>query len=202
MLWRDFEPYVLPYVIGCPLPTLEHHARLVAQDWCRKTLCHTRSLEPVRTDGATLLEMEAFPQTQIVKVKAVGVDGKAHPLVDPAYGMELVRSEYGGDFVFTQDNLNLHLYPAQKAGLDVVVDAALAPTLKSTALDADIAAQYAQDITPGIIASLLRIPMQAWSDISASAVHEQMYRSRMSTIAAKIARGQVAAKMRSHTTYL
>lgn len=202
MQWLDFQPYVMPYVVGCPLPTLEHHARLVAQEWCKKTLCFTRTLDPVLTDGTPLVEMYPLTETQIVKVKSVALAGKDHTLVDPARGLDFVRSAHPGSFVFTQDNLSLELYPVQVSGVEVVVTAALAPTLRATSLDRDVAAQYAQDMAPGIIASLMRLPKQDFSDLNGSAIHEQMYRGRMSTVAAKIARGQVGAKMRSHTTYL
>lgn len=200
MLWRDFEPYVMPFVQGCPVPVLEHHARLVAQEFCKKTLCFTRSLDPVLTTGA-VLNMEAPAGTQIVKIKAVAVDGREIALKSPAQGLALQRAGNTGDFAFTEDNATLWVYP-ESTGLPVVVDAALAPTLTATSLDTLIADQYAQDMAHGIIAAIQRVPKQEFTDMAASAVSEQLYRARISTVAAKMARGQVGAKMPAYTTFL
>lgn len=200
MLWRDFEPYVMPFVSGCPLPVLEHHARLVAREFCKKTLCFTRTLEPVLSMGAWI-EMEPPLHTQIVKVKAAAVDGREIALKSPAQGLALHRAGNTGDFAFTEDNVALWIYPATM-NKPVVVDAALAPTLTAPGLDDLIAGEYAQDMAHGIIAAIQRIPKQDFTDMAASAVSEQLYRARITTIAAKIARGQVGAKMPAYTTFL
>lgn len=200
MLWRDFEPYVMPFVQRCPLPVLEHHARMVAQDFCKKTLCFTRSLAPVLTMGV-MLDMEAPTDTQIIKIKAVAVDGRSIPLKSPAQGLALQRAGNAGDFAFTEDSASLWIYPVS-TGLPVVVDAALAPTLTATSLDALIADQYAQDMAHGIIAAIQRIPKQEFTDPQGSAIVEQLYRARVTTVAAKMARGQAGAKMPSYTTFL
>ena len=39
MKWEDFGPFVLPYVVGCPLPTMVHHVRLAANEFCKRTKC-------------------------------------------------------------------------------------------------------------------------------------------------------------------
>lgn len=200
MLWRDFEPYVMPFVSGCPLPVLEHHARLVAMDFCRRTLCFTRTLEPLMAMAADI-EMEPPRHTQIVKVKAVAVDGKEVALASHGRGNALLRSGHTGDLAFTEDNRTLFVYPVVPRA-QVVVDAALAPTLTATGLDDLIAGEYAQDMAHGIIAAIQRIPKQDFTDMAASAVSEQLYRSRITTVAAKIARGQVGAKMPAYTTFL
>lgn len=202
MLWRDFEPYVMPFVPGCPLPVMEHHARLVAQDFCRRTLCFTRTLDPVSSIGTAQVEMDPLPQTQIVKIKAVAVDGLTVQLVDRARGAELARADNTGDFCFTADNLILELHPPRPAGASVVIDAALAPTLTATMLEREIAAQYAQDMAHGIVASIMRLPQQVFSDPANAMVQDSLYQARRATVAAKMARGQAGAKLRSHVTYL
>lgn len=203
MLWREFAPYVMPYVIGCPMPVMEHHARLVAIDWCRRTFCHTVDLDPVPCDGSALVLMEPLPQTEIIKVLSVAVAGKDWTLVDPRKGQQHVRSEDPGDFCFTQDNKNLSIYPVQENATEVIVTAALMPTFTdSEGLDQDPASQYMDDIAKGIIASIMRLPKQDYSDPAGAMLHQSMYEARRSTVAAKVSRGLSAAKMRNFTTYI
>ena len=202
MLWSEFSPYVLPYVLGAPDPLITHHVRLAAIDFCRRTSCHQASLEPLRANGTVLVEIEVDTGLQLIKVKAVAVGGKDHPLVDAVGGLRMARSDSPQDFCFTQDNQILQVYPAPDSGVTVVIDAILAPTLAATSLNDLVANAYMQDIALGAIASLQRIPNQPFSDINSSAIMQAQYQSRVSATAAKVARGLMGGKMRSHTTFL
>jgi hypothetical protein len=202
MNWSDFSPYVMPYVIGCSEPLLEQHARMVTIEFCRRTLCDQRLLEEVETDGTPVVTLVLPTGTQIVKIKSVKADGREWPLVDPIRGMEFVRSESPLDFCFTQDNKTLMLYPEQEVDTPVQVVAALMPTLTASTFSDDIGSQFMYDIAPGIIASIKRVPGQPFSDMNESMVHQAQFEGRVRTITAKIGRGQSAAKMRSHVTFL
>lgn len=196
--WSDFLPYVLPYVIGCPDPTAEQHIKLAAIEFCRRTLCHRVTLEPEMASGVSH-EIELYPETgtQIIKIKAVAVGGREFDLVDPIKGLSLVRSEYPSDFVFTQDNLTLQVYPLQANGTPVVADVALAPSITSTGLSDALAAAHLQDIAQGAIASIKRISGQVFSDLNGSAVHQGLFDARLKTVSAKTARGWSAARLSS-----
>lgn len=203
MLWRDFEPYVLPYVIGCPLPVLEHHARLTAIDWCRKTLCMTRELDPELCDGESH-EVDIAPPTglQIVRPVDVAVDGREFNLTDPLYGKRLARNQGKYEFCFTADNASLSVFPLQAADVPVVITAALMPALRtSTGLDDDIALEHADDIAKGIAAEILKIPKQEFSNEVLAMDMKAAYVARRTTIAAKYSRGIAAGKTRSNPKF-
>jgi hypothetical protein len=202
MLWSDFGPYVLPHVIGAPEPLMQLHVRLAAIEFCRRTLCHIRTLDPVTTDGTALVELAPDAGTQIVKVKAVEVGGKEWTLVNARQGHAHVRSGTQQDFAFTEDNLTLQVFQPQAAGVDVVVDAALAPTLASSSIDDAVGAQHASDIAHGAVASLKRINNQPYTDMAGSGVEQTLFERRIATVAAKVARGMANTKMRSFQTYL
>jgi hypothetical protein len=202
MNWSDFSPYVMPYVIGCSEPLLEQHARMVTIEFCRRTLCDQRLLAEVLTDGTPIVDLVLPADTQLVKIKSVKADGREWPLVDPIRGMEFVRSESPLDFCFTQDNKTLMLYPEQEVDTPVQVVAALMPTLTAASFSDDIGSQFMYDIAPGIIASIKRVPGQPFSNMNESMVHQAQFEGRVRTITAKIGRGQSAAKMRSHVTFL
>lgn len=197
MNWRDFAPYVMPYVIGCPMPVLVHHARLTAIDWCRKTLAMQRDLDPVLATGASN-DVAITPPAgyTTVRVMAVGVDGKDRELVHPRLGQQYVRTQHPGDFCFTSDSLTLSVYPLEAANTPVVVSAALMPALgTSTELDDDVALQYAADIAHGVISAIKLLP--DFKDEAGAATHQALYRDARSTVAAKVMRGLSAAKTKS-----
>ena len=203
MQWSEFNPYVAPYVIGCPDPLIEQHARLAAIEFCRRTSCWQRTLDPVTTDGVSnLVGLEEDANTQIIKIKAVSVDSRDHPVTDSSNGLKLVRSGSTQNYCFTQDNKTLHVSPLQVSGIAVQVDAVLAPSRTAVTLDDVIGADYLHDIALGAIASLMRTPKQSWTDYSAASLYSTQFTSRIATVAAKVARGFMAQKMRSHTSYL
>lgn len=202
MKWSDFSPYVLPYVTGCPDPVLEQHVKLAAIEFFRRTLSYRLVLDPVVTDGTALVALDPPAQTQIIKIKSVTVGESDFPMVETTHGMELSRTFQGREFVFTQDGRTLVVYPIQRSGLEVVADAAVAPSITSSTLDDAQAMQHMQDIAHGAVASIKRIPGQPFSDLAGSPVHQAMFEARVSTVAAKHSRGVMAAKMRSFTTFL
>jgi hypothetical protein len=197
MLWRDFEPYVLPYVGGCPRPVLEHHARLAAIDWCRKTLCMTRELDEETTSGdSNEVEIAAPTGMQIVRPVDVSVGGREWTLVTPKLGRSYSRGYCQHDYCYTEDNATLKVYPLQAVDVPVVITAALMPALNtSTGLDDDIALEYANDISLRIIASISALPD---IDKRQQAIDKEAeYLARRMTVAAKMSRGTSAAKLRT-----
>jgi len=203
MQWSEFNPYVAPYVIGCPDPLIEQHARLAAIEFCRRTSCWQKTLDPVVTDGVSnLVELENETGLQIIKIKAVSVDGRSHPVTDSSNGLKLARSGSTQNYCFTQDNKTLHISPLQVSGIAVQVDAVLAPSRTAATLDDVIGAEYLHDIALGAITSLMRLPKQPWTDYNAAGIYSTQFTSRIATVAAKVSRGFMAQKMRSHASYL
>lgn len=202
MNWADFSPYVLPYVTGCPEPVMEQHVKLAAIEFFRRTLSYRQVLDPVTTDGTALVPLDAPMQTQIIKIKSVTVGDHDFPLVETSHGLELSRTHPGREFAFTQDGRTLVVYPIQPAGIQVIAEAAVAPSVTSTTLDDAQAMQHMQDIAHGAVASIKRIPGQPFSDLAGSPVHQAMFEARVSTVAAKHSRGVMAAKMRSFPKFL
>ena len=135
MKWSDFSPFVLPYVIGCPQPVMDQHVKLAAIDFFRRTLSYRQVLEPVVTEGTALVPLEAPMDTQIIKIKSVTVGDSDFPLVEAAHGLELSRTNPGREFAFTQDGRTLVVYPIQLAGIEVIAEVAVAPSITSNTLD-------------------------------------------------------------------
>lgn len=202
MQWSEFQPYVLPYVIGCPDPVLEHHARLKAIEFCRKTLCLTQELATVVADGVEhAYTLPAGTGLQIVKAKSLTVDGITWTLVPTIQGQELVASRSMQDFAFVTADGVLNVYPLQASGVDVVVTAAVTPTMTAASCP-DGLIPYLQDIAHGVSASLMMIPAQVFTNPAHSQQEETAFNARIATVASKVARGMSSAKMRARGSFL
>ena len=202
MRWSDFGPYVMPYVLGCPEPLMVQHVRLAAIEFCRRTSCYQATLELEMKQGASQADLSPDPGTQINRVLAVGINGRSWPLVSAKQGQALLRADSPQDFCFTADNLVLHVAPVPTADQSGSVDAVLTPTITSHMLDDAVALAHLQDIAMGAVASLQQIPGQAFTDLKSAVIQQAQFNARITTVAAKMARGLVAAKMPSYTSYL
>lgn len=202
MQWSEFQPYVLPYVIGCPDPVLEHHARLASIEFCRRTGCLTRMLGPIATDGVShAITLSPGAGLQAIKLKSVTVDAQPWTLATTEHGHELADAQRLDDFAFVSGNAEIQVHPLQAAGLDVLARAVLAPTMTASTCPDDLL-PYLQDIAHGAAASLMLIPAQAFTNPAHAQQEQAAFNARIATVAAKISRGNSSAKMRSRPTFL
>ena len=202
MIWSDFYSWVLPSVPGCPNPTLDLHLRQSAIEFCRKTLCWVRTLDPVEANGMEIrFDLDLPSQTQAVKLMAVAVKGLEYLLVDTQRGLQLVRQGSGADFSFTQDKLTLDVHPLRARGDSIEVDMALAPCFNAGSIETDVASPYVQEIAQGALATLQMMAGVAWSDPGLAAANKALFNQRVATVAMHFARGQGAARVFSSRTY-
>ena len=202
MIWADFYSWVLPSVSGCPNPTLDLHIRQAAIDFCRRTLCWVRTLDPVEANGMDIrFDLDLPSQTQTVKLMAVAVNGREYLLVDTQRGLQLVRQGSGADFSFTQDKLTLDVHPLRGRGDSIVVDMALAPSFNASSIETDVASPHTQEIAQGALATLQMMAGVAWSDPGLAGANKALFNQRVATVAMHFARGQGAARVVSSRTY-
>ena len=197
MNWDKFYPHVLPYVIGCPLPTVDHHIKQAVIEFCRRTLCYSVTLDPITGDGAaTNFELDLPVKTDIVKIEGLAVNGRNCGLVDTRQGRELVRSHFRGDFAFTEDNSTINVFPAPDLGYEILVDVSLTPNQDATSIENGFIEQYIRDIAYGVLENLMLIPKTTWENIAMAQINGAKFNSAVSTVAAKISRGRSTARMR------
>lgn len=202
MKWADFAPYVMPHVSGCPIPVLEHHAKLAAIDFLRRTSAYVRTLETAYTYGQQDVEIEEYDSTTTIsRIMAVTVGGRNFDIVQPGEGMRLLRDESTAEFVFSMDLSTLTINPLQERRIPVVIDAALIPRLDASVLNDEVALMYAQDIACGAIASIQMLPGQKFSNPQLSVVHHNAFDNRITTVAAKAHRGHAASITRPARRY-
>lgn len=173
MKWADFAPYVMPYVLGCPMPTLEAHVRDAAIEFLRETSAWVRTLDP-ELSGPTN-EVDLSPTSNlahIIDVHGVLVEGV------PA------------SFSVAPDFSYVTVDPQPDPGVEVVVKVAQALKPDATEMP-DEFKPYARHIAHGAIASIKRIPGQDFSGPDAE--HEMRFRQHIRTESARLARGLVVS---------
>jgi hypothetical protein len=192
MNWLDFGPYVNPYVPGVPAPTLVHHVRLAAIEFCLETKCWVRNLEPMQSGADGLIDIEPESnRARIFDIQRIAVSGIEWPLVTASLGVARRDLRDDADVAFTDDLQVLAINPIPKAGS--VVDLRVAMTLKEDAVDLPRELnQYVQRITHGALASLMRIPGQPFTSPE-SERHEAIFRGHIKQESSRLARGQVAS---------
>lgn len=204
MQWSDFAPYVMPHVIGCPSPIMEHHAKLMTMNWCRKTLCWQKWLDDCRTvPGQPVIELDVEQGLHIVKVFQVHVGGRQIDMVHPQAGRAVAAEgqDDGAEAVFYDTNGTLYKLPTPTERLPVRVFAALTTSMGSSTFPDDLA-EYVPDIAPGITASIQMLPKQVFSSPADAQTNSAMYRSRVETIAMKVGRGMLALRMTSQAAFI
>lgn len=173
MKWSDFERYVMPYVIGCPLPVMEAHVRDAAIEFMQETKCWVRTLDPELT--GTTAEVDLVPDSPLARifdVHEVKVDG------------------YKSEFTAAPDFTSVTINPIREPGIEVV--ATVAQVLKDDASQfQDEFKHYARYIASGAIASIKRIPGQPFS--GPDEAYELRFRAHIRTESARLARGLVVS---------
>lgn len=202
--WEDFFPYVMPHVLGCPEPLAEQAIRTAAIEFCKKTLCYTQTMDPITSDGnSTNFDLDLPPKTEVIRLMGVSVNGLGdHAIYSTEKGLQLVRLQNPGYFVFMSNDRTLNVWPEGLGTQTIVVDLALKPTEDSLGIDSVVISGYMRDIGRGAIADLQMLPNRAWSNPNLAAVNQAMFSKSMTTTASVISRGRSASKAPNFKTYL
>ena len=192
MNWADFGPYVDPYVAGVPQPTMVHHVRLAAIEFCLRTKCWVRSLESLRPGSDGLIDIEPDASTaRIFDLERIAVNGIEWPLVTASLGIARRDARADEPLTFTDDMQVLTISPAPKAGSVIAIRVAMTPKNQAASLPVELE-PYVQCIAHGALASLMRIPGQTFTSPE-SERHEALFREHIKNESSRLARGQVAS---------
>jgi hypothetical protein len=202
MKWGDFQPYVMPYVIGCPAPIMEHQARLAAIEWCKETWCWTEAVEAADADGQThYADFGVSPnKMDIHGIDLVMVGGQPYPYEDSKAGMIKAAQRPNEKNSYSENFDGLYVYPLLEAGTKIKVIACLTPSLNSTDVPRPIEKHVAW-IAYGAIANVMDIPDQAFSNPSANVWRAKFY-AEIQKEASRKARGAVRTSSRQGPKFL
>lgn len=170
----DFHPYVIPHVPNLPLPTVEHHLRMAAEEFFRKTHAWQQALDAQLTLADQLVyELDIPAGSQVCKLLEVNVGER----------------DYSKACVLEEPKLMEFQCDAPQAGMSLEVRVALTPTVGAVTATwslPDSLAQYAKDIAHGALATLY--PMVDGKEGMAP-ISQAKFNARISTVGFNVSRG-------------
>ncbi len=168
-----FYPFVEPEVLGCPHPVIDHHLVLTVRDFCERGLAWREWVDAFTADGTTnQFDYDLARGQELVKV------ARALRNEDPLQVMsadQLPRDWQSGDStdlcdaVVHFDDASFMVYPLPASGDVIRLEMVFRPAIDAQTVGDVLYADWAEAISNGCKARLLRMPRQAWSDaVSAS----------------------------------
>lgn len=188
---EDLYPFVLPSAPGCPDPTLLHHLRQAAIEFCERTLAWQQDLDPIVSVVDSQSYAMVFPAGSVlVKLLAFTVDGDEANVVTPEKGRRLALNDSGRDVAWTDDRVSVKVHPTPtEAGVVYGFKAALKPTQAATAISDSVGEHYAKEIAAGALAGLLDMASVSWADPVKAAQRREYFNDRIGTVSAQVAKG-------------
>lgn len=207
MNWDGFGPLILPYATTCPVPLLEHHARLAAIDFLSHTKAWRADLAPVVGDGVlTAFTLVAPTDAQIEKLLAVVITDaygnvtEANVKVD-LDGARLSRMASSSVLAYLQGRKLLAVKPVQATGASIVATVALKPTLTAATIPDEVFEQYGQFIANGALAKLTSMANKPWTDPTTARINGAEFINAKAVTARQAERGFAKSGRRSATRW-
>lgn len=186
MKLEDLHPYVVPYVPDMPTPTVEHHLRIAARDFLRRTHAWQFAADPIAVVAdQTEYEIDTPAGVEVAKVLEVLVD-------DHDYAQACDYSEEVGGLVFQADDL-------PPPGTAMTVKLALAPAVGVVTANwsiPDALNEYALDISHGALGSLFLMVPGRVEDATRQML---MFNGRINTVGIKVSRGRTRRRPGGNT---
>ena len=186
--WELFYPYVLPDVIGCPNPVVDHALARAAREFFERTRAWTAWQDPVTTIAGTLDYPFALAiGVDLAKVLKATLGGVDLPIIsDNDLGSTWRTGGAGLSGLVTTDRRNFSVVPARGVGLLIRTFCALKPSNDAAGIDDIQFSQYVEEIANGAKARLLASPKKEYSDISAAAIFQDQFNTSCASIARKV----------------
>lgn len=167
--WSLFYPDVLPSVIGCPAPMLDHALLRAAQSFFTKSQVWKLWLDNVTTTlGVTDYDLELESNSELVKLERATLDGRPITVTTP----EVLPADWQtsqlriSDCIFTVDRKTVTLLPTPTtAGLVLRIEAVLKPSNAATGIEDYLFDNYNDTIATVATAELLKKPGMPWTNM-------------------------------------
>ena len=185
--WSGFHPYVLPEVIGVPVPALDHAIRNAAIEFCEETLLHVVDAAPidVLAGVSTYPLSSGNPELDVCLVKAAWFNERQLPCVSQEVLNEQVPDYWPSKTAeqptcFTQqdqDNLILYPVPTQDALGALRLKLVVRPSLASTGVADWIGKRFIQEISYGAISMLAGMSNKPWTNPATETKYRALFES-------------------------
>lgn len=161
----DIRPYVLPDVINCPVPVVDHAIASAAIELCKRTHAWRHTPAAVAAVEATTSYAFATPAgAKVERVQAAWLDGKplkVRNATDLLGVTDWLTKTGTPEYLVVLDDSNWRLYPLGAGSVDMLIT--LKPTRDATTIDADLFEAHVETIAAGALYRLQEKPGKSWS---------------------------------------
>lgn len=173
----DMMPRLMPYLVGCPEVTVEHHLQIIATDFFQRTLAWREELPQIVTAANQQDYTMLLPQhSTVAKVLTYTHDGTQHDIIDAEAGEALSLQESSVQVAWSLDRATVSINPAPIGGGVVMkLRVALKPSRTATAIPGRMFEHYIDHIVDGALARLLSMPGKEWTNTNAADRHRAAY---------------------------
>lgn len=158
-VWSEFYADVLPSVMGCPAPVMDHNLRRAAQNFFQRTHVWTQWLDSLKTSGTAEYNLPLEPLSELVKLQRATLNGREIAMLTPeslpADWQTSPNSVRSG--LFTRDRKTLTLFPQTSTGQLLRIEATLMPANTAIGIRDDLFDLYVDVITNGAKARIKRL---------------------------------------------
>jgi len=194
--WREFLPYFMEEVGGCPRPTAERIVKRVVIHFLENSLILEKDAHPINIASYEKNYDIDFPEGEdtyrpIAIIRARWGEttdtvpdgdflGVTHwDDMDATHGKKWdaeTTSQYPNKVILNYDN-SLRVYPVPEEDQDDELHLRCAVTLKQDATDVDewIFENFVEDIAKGCLAELLKQPGKTWTDREIALTYQREY---------------------------
>jgi hypothetical protein len=192
-------PHVAPLAPGAPEPVIDFAVRQAAIEWCRRTLCVQRLLDPMNTTANSAeVVFNVGPEEAVVKLLAARLAGQP---------LDLLRAEDLDDSlqhapgiprgVYCADGArSMYLHPAPSQAMPLQVRVALRPSTSATSLDDALADAYATELAHGAAALLCAQRERAYTNPQAAAGHRVTFEDAITKARVRAFQGNARSQPR------
>lgn len=168
--WAAFYPYVLPHVIGCPNPTVDHALRNAAREFCLRSKAWEEPAEFEGDGASNRFDFDLPSQTELVQVARASVAGKDLDI----FGADLLPPDWGTvppcDGLYHLNDEEYLVFPVPPAGAQVSVTLSVRPGPFGPGVGDAVFVSHVEAIAAGALSRLLKMPRQPWTDLEQAAI--------------------------------
>lgn len=159
-LWAAFYPYILVYLPGMAKPVIDEHLRLACIEFCERSQVWRQWLGPVSTVASQkVYSLPLVTNQELVQLEAATLSGSKLILttLDELDSVGEIRTHTPAIYMVDRTQFSLTQIPTA-AGLPILAQVTLKPSLAATDAPDQLFATYAPVIAKGAIASAMLIP--------------------------------------------
>ncbi len=199
--WSAWYPFVLPLVIGCPDPTVDHALRQAAREFCRKSRAWLEPQDAFAAPGVTQ-RFDFDPPTMaevigVTRCTVAAADLAILSSADLPAGWPVKGGNDPDDALIVISAEEYMLYPAPAAGVVVLLELCVMPTMVATGIGDLVFQRYADTVAAGAIARLCAMPKTAWFDADQVILNRAVFERGIASAANEVFRQSAPAKRKT-----